>query len=59
MIAAVVNRTGPDGRPLYPRAIEKLNGTADPVAVLRNALSAQQDQSAVMFLAGPRSTFSA
>lgn len=53
MIARVLARTGPDSAPLYPRGIGKLNDTADPVAVLRNALSAQQDQSAVMVLAGP------
>lgn len=53
MIATVVNRAGLDGQPLYPRTIEKLNDTADPVAVLRNALSAQQDQNAVIVLAGP------
>lgn len=53
MIAAVIHRVGPEGRPLYPRSIEKLNDTADPVAVLRNALSAQQDQSAVVVLVGP------
>jgi hypothetical protein len=53
MIASVVGRTGPGGTPLYPRSIERLNQTADPVAVVRNALSAQQDQTAVVVLAGP------
>jgi hypothetical protein len=52
-IAAVVDRRGPDGRPLYPRAIARHNDTADPVAVIRNALSAQEDQAAVVVLAGP------
>jgi hypothetical protein len=52
-ISAVVDRIGPEGEPFYPRSVGKLNDTADPVAVLRNALSAQQDQHAVVVLAGP------
>src|SRR3954466_11404293 len=37
----------------YSRGIKKLNDTADPVAVLRNALSAQFDGNATVVLAGP------
>jgi len=37
----------------YPHAIAKMNDTADPVALIRNALSAQFDQNAVVVLAGP------
>ena len=37
----------------YSRGIHKLNDTADPVAVIRNALSAQFDQNAVVVMAGP------
>src|SRR6185503_19098572 len=43
----------PEGKPAYNRAIEKLNDTADPVALIRNALTAQQDQNSVVVLAGP------
>jgi hypothetical protein len=53
MVSAVLRRTAPNNKPLYGRSIEKLNDTADPVAVIRNALSAQQDQAAVVVLAGP------
>ncbi len=53
MIASVLDRRGPDGGPLYPRGIERLNDTADPVAVVRNALTAQPDRNAVVVLAGP------
>jgi hypothetical protein len=53
IVAAVVDRAGAGGAPLYPRAIQKLNDTADPVAVLRNALTAQPDQTAVIVLSGP------
>lgn len=41
------------GRPAYMRTIENFNDTADPVALIRNALTAQQDQNAVVILAGP------
>jgi hypothetical protein len=37
----------------YSRGIQKLNDTADPVATIRNALSAQFDQNATVVLAGP------
>ncbi len=37
----------------YSRGIQKLNDTADPVATIRNALSAQFDQNAAVVLAGP------
>jgi hypothetical protein len=47
MIASVV------GKPDYPRDITKMNDTADPVATIRNGLSAQYDQNALVVLAGP------
>jgi hypothetical protein len=47
MIASVV------GKPDYPRDITKMNDTADPVATIRNALTAQYDQNALVVLAGP------
>lgn len=47
MIAAVV------GKPDYARDITKMNDTADPVATIRNALTAQHDQNALVVLAGP------
>jgi hypothetical protein len=37
----------------YPRSIARMNDTADPLAVIRNALSAQFDQNAIVVLAGP------
>ena len=47
MIASVV------GKPAYQRDIAKMNDTADPVAQIRNALSAQYDQNAIVVLSGP------
>jgi hypothetical protein len=41
------------GNPKYPRNIVKMNDTADPVALIRNALSAQFDQNAIVVLTGP------
>src|ERR1017187_2936089 len=46
MIAALVG----DAR--FPRTIAQMNDTADPLALIRNALSAQMDQNAVVVLAG-------
>src|SRR6185369_11023592 len=47
LMTAVVGKTE------YPRNIKQLNETADPLAMLRNALSAQFDANAIVFLAGP------
>jgi hypothetical protein len=52
MIAGVLDRKGLQNQPLYPRTIRRLNDTADPVAVIRNALSAQQDHTATIVVAG-------
>jgi hypothetical protein len=41
------------GKPQYPRSIVSMNDTADPLALIRNALSAQFDQNAIVVLAGP------
>lgn len=41
------------GNAKYPRTIVKMNDTADPVALIRNALSAQFDQNAIVVLTGP------
>jgi mono/diheme cytochrome c family protein len=52
MLSAALNKVGPDGQPVYPRGIEKLNDTADPVALMRNALTGYADQNAAVVLAG-------
>ena len=52
MVSAVLAKTGADGRPAYPRGIAKVNDTADPVALMRNALSATKDQNGAVVLAG-------
>jgi hypothetical protein len=52
MVAAVLGRRGADGRPAYPHTIQDVNDTADATAVIRNALTAFEDQNAVVVLAG-------
>jgi hypothetical protein len=52
MLAAALTKAGADGTPAYPRGVEKLNDTADPVALLRNALTGYADQNAAIVLAG-------
>jgi hypothetical protein len=52
MLDAVLLKTAADGTRVYPRTLTALNDTADPVALIRNALSAQVDRNAVVVLAG-------
>ncbi len=47
------------GKPQYPRSIVKMNDTADAMAVIRNALSAQFDQNAIVVLTGPATNLAA
>jgi len=53
MLSNVLGKQSPEGKPAYNRVVERLNETADPVALIRNALTAQQDQNTVVVLAGP------
>ncbi len=41
------------GNSKYPRTIVKMSDTADPLALIRNALSAQFDRNAIVVLTGP------
>jgi hypothetical protein len=45
-----------EGRPVYSHNIKKMNDTADPVAVIRNALTTQPDGNAVVLASGPLTT---
>ena len=51
-VSVPLAKVGPNGQPAYPRGVEKLNDTADPVALMRNALTAQVDQNGAVILAG-------
>ena len=52
MMSTPLARTNSEGKPVFNRVVEKLIDTADPVALIRNGLTAQQDQNAVVILAG-------
>jgi mono/diheme cytochrome c family protein len=52
MLSAALAKAGAEGVLVYPRGIEKLNDTADPVALMRNALTGQTDQNGAIVLAG-------
>jgi hypothetical protein len=53
MMGAVLDRKTPEGKPQYARGIHKMNDTADPAALIRNAFTAQQDENALVVLTGP------
>ena len=53
VLDAVLEKKTADGLPAYPRGIHKLNDTADPAVLIRNALTAQYDANCVVVLAGP------
>jgi hypothetical protein len=52
MLDAALLKAGSDGKSVYPRTLAALNDTADPVALIRNGLSAQVDGNAAVVLAG-------
>ena len=52
MVSAPLAKVDAEGKHVYARGIEKLNDTADPIALMRNALTAQVDQNGAMILAG-------
>jgi hypothetical protein len=53
MLDAPLARMDPQGKPLYGRGIVKMNDTADTSALIRNALSAQFDDNALVVMTGP------
>lgn len=53
LFAAPLAREDGEGRPVYHPGIQKLNDTADPIAVIRNALTAQYDDNAIVLVSGP------
>jgi hypothetical protein len=57
MLLAPLTRANEKGEPVYNHGIHKLVDTADPQAVLRNALTAQHDGNAVVLITGPATNF--
>jgi inosine-uridine nucleoside N-ribohydrolase len=52
-LAEVLAQKNADGEPLYPFDITEVVDTADPAALIRNALTAYHDQNAIVVLTGP------
>jgi hypothetical protein len=53
VLKAVLEKKTAAGQPVYPYTIRKFNDTADPAALIRNAMTAQHDGNCVVVLAGP------
>ena len=53
VLKAVLEKKTADGKPAYSHTIVKLNDTADPVALIRNAFTAQNDENCEVVLARP------
>lgn len=53
VLKAVLDKQNAEGGLVYPRTTAKLNDTADPPTLIRNALTAQHDENCLVVLAGP------
>ena len=53
MILPAMAKVNGSGAPIYPSAIQRITDTASGPLVIRNSLTAQQDQNAVVAMAGP------
>jgi inosine-uridine nucleoside N-ribohydrolase len=52
-LAKLLARKDSEGEPLYGHEVREMTDTADPAALIRNGLTAQQDQNSVVVLNGP------
>lgn len=59
MLSVPLAKQTPEGKPAYSHGIESIADTADPIDIMRNALSAQQPQNAVIVVSGPASSIAA
>ena len=53
IITGPLGRVTAEGKPAYEHGIERILDTADPATLLRNALTAQDPQNAVVVVSGP------
>jgi hypothetical protein len=53
LFAAPLTKKTPEGKPAYGSDIRRPEDTAEPEAVIRNALTAQWDQNTIVVLSGP------
>jgi inosine-uridine nucleoside N-ribohydrolase len=56
---SVLGKRSADGKPSYAHGIERIADTADPVDVIRNALSAQQAGNGIVVVSGPATNVAA
>ena len=56
MLTGPLSRKNAEGAPVYAHGLDKENDTAEPVALIRNAFTAQHDQNCIMVLTGPATT---
>ncbi len=59
MLTVPLAKRNADGAPVYNHGIHKLNDTAEVRALIRNSLTAQHDQNAIVVLAGPATNLAA
>jgi hypothetical protein len=53
ILKAILQKKNAEGKPAYEHGLKTVNDTAEPAALLRNALTAQHDQNCVVVLNGP------
>jgi inosine-uridine nucleoside N-ribohydrolase len=53
LLTVTLSKKDAEGKPVYEHGIEKINDTADPAPLIRNALTAQHDDNAIVILVGP------
>lgn len=58
-LEAALSKKDAEGEPLYPHEVQEIVDTADPVALIRNALSAEQDGNCAVVLAGSAKSLAA
>jgi hypothetical protein len=51
-LAAALDKKTPDGEAIYPHEVQEIFDTADPVALIRNAMTAETDGGCAVVLAG-------
>jgi inosine-uridine nucleoside N-ribohydrolase len=57
MLSVPLAKQTAEGKPVYNHGIVKATDTAEPIALIRNAFTAQHDQNCIAVLAGPATNF--
>lgn len=59
ILRGVLGKVTAEGKPAFEHGLQSLNDTAEPMALLRNALTSQYDQNCVVILNGPATNLAA